>query len=141
MSKVSRLAFVVLLCSPWLFAQAGQASMAVQPPKVKQGEQVSIQITVSPAPNVGGWIDPVIAPEDNSNRVDGVHMYLQAGQTTIGVSMNIPVDAKLGNWKVMQVSFRPESSSGKDLKITGNVAFEVIKRETVLPTSADVQVK
>ena len=65
-----------------------------------------------------------------------------AGQTNVSeFGLMLPTDARLGKWKVGQVAFRPTNDAPRDLAVSGNVVFEVIKRETVLPTSADVEVK
>jgi hypothetical protein len=133
---------VVLLYGSALLAQAGHATMATSPRKVKQGEQVSIQVKVSPAPNVLGRVDVYVAPEGstalNVNGGNGVG----PGQETVGeIGITIPIDAKLGDWRVIKIVFQPGSSGQHDLTILGNTTFEVIKRETVLPTSAEIQVK
>jgi hypothetical protein len=63
------------------------------------------------------------------------------GATSVDTYTTVPTDAKLGTWKVVKVRFQPQSSPAADLTITGSTTFEVIERKTVLPTTADVQVK
>lgn len=59
----------VLFVSSCLLAQANQAAMAASPHKVKQGEQVTIQVNVSPAPNVAGSVEVYVAPEGSTSAV------------------------------------------------------------------------
>jgi hypothetical protein len=57
------------------------------------------------------------------------------------IGITLPIDAKLGHWRVIAVRFQPANSTPHDLTISGSPIFDVAKRDTVLPTSADVQVK
>jgi hypothetical protein len=142
MSRVLRFLFAVSLFSSSLLAQVNQAAMTATPHKVKQGEQVTIQIKINPAPNVGGRVDVFVAPDGSSSPTYNGGNGVGPGQTNVGeIGITIPVDAKLGNWKVVQVGFQPANSARSDLVITGKVTFEVVKREAVLPTSAEVEVK
>jgi hypothetical protein len=134
--------YAVLFLSSCLLAQANQAAMAASPHEVKQGEQVTIQVKVNPAPNVGGRLDVYVAPEGSTSLGVNGGNGVSPGQTSAGdIGITIPIDAKLGHWKVIKVVFQPGSSAQHELTISGNPVFEVVKRDTVLPTSADVQVK
>ncbi len=142
MNKALWSMFAALFFSSCLLAQTNQAAMATSPHKVKQGEQVTISVKVSPAPNVPGRLDIYVAPEGSTSLGVNGGNGLSAGQSTAGdIGITIPIDAKLGEWKVIRVVFQPGSSAQHELTISGSAVFEVVKHDTVLPTSADVQVK
>lgn len=117
--------------------------MTAKPREVKQGEQVTIHVKISPGTfNVGGRVDVFVAPEGSTSPSYNGGNGVGPGQTDVGdVGITVPVDAKLGPWKVFQVRFQPANAAPKDLTISGNTTFQVLKREAVLPTGADVQVK
>jgi len=135
-------AFAALILGSGALAQSNQATMAATPHKVKQGEQVTIQVKINPAPNVPGRVDVWVAPEGSTAFTSNGGNGVSPGQTSVGdIGINVPVDATLGAWKVIKVSFQPPGSPQHELAISGDTIFEVVKREAVLPTSADVQVK
>ncbi|HZQ19977.1 MAG TPA: hypothetical protein VFA90_14770 [Terriglobales bacterium] len=115
--------------------------MSAHPKQVKQGEQILIDVTINPAPNVAGrlyvFASPVGEKAMNYSGAGGI----SPGKTQAELGINIPIDGKLGEWKVEGVRFQPENSPEKELTISGNINFEVVKRETILPSTADVQVK
>jgi hypothetical protein len=134
--------FLALLLCTSAPSQSTQAAMAASPHKVKQGEQVTIQVKVNPAPNVPGRVDVWVAQEGSTSLNNNGGNGVSPGQTSVGeIGITVPVDAKLGAWKVIKVSFQPPGSSQRELAISGDTIFEVVKREAVFPTSADVQVK
>ena len=53
---------MLFLCS-FLIAQENKAATLIKTPKVKQGEQVVIQIKVTPAANVSGQLDVFVQPK------------------------------------------------------------------------------
>jgi hypothetical protein len=137
--------FAVLFLASFLEAQTNQAAMAANPHQVKQGEQVKIQVSVSPSPNVPGTVTVFVAPEGSTETSWPGGNGVGPGQTAVGeIGITIPVDGRIGRWQVFSVRFRPagNGSPERDLKFSPEgTAFEVIKRETVVPTSANVQVK
>jgi hypothetical protein len=142
MKKTLLTAFAVPLLATGLLAQSNQATMGASPHKVKQGEEIKFQVMVSPRSNVSGSVNVFIGPEGstalNLNGGNG----LTLGQTNVGdIGITIPIDATLGTWRVVKVRFQPANSPPSDLAVSGSTTFEVVKRDTVLPTSADVQVK
>lgn len=133
--------FLFLALSSASLAQ-NKAGIAANPHKVKQGEQVTIQVKVSPAPNVAGRVDVFVAPEGSSTLNYNGGQGISPGQTSANeIGITIPVDGRLGNWKVVKVSFQPQNSPVQELSVSGSTIFEVVKRDTVLPTTADVVVK
>jgi hypothetical protein len=142
MTKTLLSVFAVLFLAPCLVAQTNQAAMAASPREVKQGEQVTIQVKVSPAPNVGGRLDVFVAADGSTSPSVNGGNGIGPGQTSTGdIGITIPIDAKLGHWRVIKVVFQAGNSPQHELTISGSPVFDVVKRETVLPTSADVQVK
>ena len=142
MNRTLATALAVLLFGSGLLAQSNQATMGASPHKVKQGEEIRFQVRVSPGSNVSGSVNVFIAPEGstalNLNGGNG----LSSGQTNVGdIGITIPIDATLGTWRVIKLRFQPPNSPPSDLALSGSTTFEVVKRDTVLPTSADVQVK
>lgn len=134
--------FAVLFLGSYSLAQTNQAAMTATPHEVKQGEQVMIQVKISPAPNIAGRVDVFAAPEGLTSPTVIGGNGVSPGQTNVGeIGITMPVDAKLGRWRVVEVRFQPGNSASHDLTISGTPIFEVVKRDTVLPTSADVQVK
>jgi hypothetical protein len=136
-----RIACVVVLVSV-VFAQEPQASMSAHPATVKQGDQIRLDVKLNPPPNIGGALIVYVAPQgDTSLNVNGSRG-VPAGVSELNdLQVTIPADAKLGEWKVMAVRFQTANSPQHDLTISGrHLGFEVTKRETVLPTSADVRV-
>ena len=141
-TRTLTITLVVLLFGSGLVAQSNQATMGASPHKVKQGEEIRFQVRVSPGSNVSGSVNVFIAPEGatalNLNGGNG----LSSGQTNVGdIGITIPIDATVGTWRVIKVRFQPPNSPPSDLTVSGSTIFEVVKRDTVLPTSADVQVK
>lgn len=135
-------ALAVLLFGSGLLAQSNQATMIANPHKVRQGEEITFQVKINPGSNVAGSVNVFIAPEGttalNLNGGNG----LGSGQTNVGdIGITIPIDATLGSWRVIKVRFQPPNSAARDLAVSGSTIFEVVKRDTVLPTSANVQVK
>jgi hypothetical protein len=134
--------FAFLLLGSWLIAQAKQAAMAASPHGVKQGEQVTIQVKVNPAPNVAGRLEVFVGPEGSTSLGVNGGNGVGPGQTSVGdIGITIPIDGKIGHWSVIKVVFQPASSAQHELTISGTPVFDVVKRDAVLPTSADVQVK
>jgi hypothetical protein len=142
MNKALCSMFAVLVLTSCLLAQTNQAAMAAKPHQVRQGEQVTIQVSVSPAPNVSGRVSVFVAPEGSTATSWNGGVGIGSGQTNVSdIGISIPIDATLGTWRVLSVRFQPPNSQEKELKFSGSTTFEVVKREAVLPTSADVQVK
>ena len=142
MSKTRWSMLAGLFLSSCVLAQTNQAAMAATPHTVKQGEQVLIHVKVNPSPSVGGRLDVFIAPEGSKTLNVNGGTGLAPGQTgAVDIGIPIPIDGKVGNWKVIVVRFQPQNSPPNELTLSGNITFEVEKREIVLPTSADVQVK
>jgi hypothetical protein len=139
--KVSLL-LAVLFVGSYLLAQATpQALLAARPPKVEQGKQVIITVKIAPPSNIAGNVFVSIAPDSQPSQQFSLHNGVGAGATSTEMGTIIPPDGKLGLWKVVNVRFEPPNSTAKDLTITGDTSFEVIERKTVLPTTAEVQVK
>ena len=119
-----------------------QASLAAKQKKVEQGKQVQITVKLAPAPDIGGAVFVFVAPDDQPTQsVNNGSVGVGPGGTTVDAFTTIPTNAKLGTWKVVLVRFQPQNSPGTDLTITGSTTFEVIEHKTVVPTTADVQVK
>jgi hypothetical protein len=132
----------ILFCSLFLAAQTNQAATAVHSTKVKQGDRVIVAVKVNPAPNVAGTLGISVAPEGDNSAAITYGVGLAPGQSHSGeAGIPIPANGKIGQWKVIQVSFAPTNSPSQNLTISGNLRFEVVKRDTVLPTNADVEVK
>jgi hypothetical protein len=141
MNKVKLLLAVVVLCS-CAIAQDTQASMTVRSPKVEQGKPVSFLVKVSPTPNVSGAAIISVSPVGGSPS-EWLSMSGSVGpeRTEMQAEVQVPVNARLGKWKVERVIFRVPGSADTELRIEGNIQFEVVERKAVLPTTADVQVR
>jgi hypothetical protein len=142
MNRIFACFFAVLVLGSCLSAQTNQAAMSTRPHQVKQGEVVRIDVNVSPVPNISGAVAVFVAPEGSTVLNVGGNRAVTSGQASVsGLEITIPTDAQLGNWKVVKVLFQPQSSPQHDLAISGSTTFEVVKRETVVPTSANVDVR
>jgi len=141
MKKSLELMLAVLIFAAPSLAQGSQANAGASPHSVKQGEVVTIHVKVKPAPDVAGHLDVFVAPDGSSTPTANGGDGLGPGGDTRDINIAIPIDGKLGNWKVVGVRFQPTNSSPQDLTVSGNITFEVVKRQAVVPTTADVQVK
>src|SRR6185437_9104659 len=68
MSKAKWSTLPILFCSFFLAAQTNQAAMSAHPKQVKQGEQVTIAVKLSPVSNVPGRVDVFVGPEGSNER-------------------------------------------------------------------------
>jgi hypothetical protein len=135
--------FAVLALAVCAVAQVGkeQATLATRTPKVEQGKSVILAVKVTPAPSVDGALVVEISPDAAPSQVVRSSNGFGRNTETADAAVAIPVDGKLGVWRVIGVQFIPQNSEAAALKTNGNATFEVIERKTVLPKSADVQVK
>lgn len=131
-------AFLVALPA---FMARGQSNGTAQmsTAKVAQGKQVSMDVTVDKAANVGARIYVDVSPEGSQNQFQ-LWCQLPAGQVKCSAANTLPVDAKLGKWVISAITFAPDQGGGQTLLSKhGNLSFEVVAGEKIVsPDSATV---
>jgi hypothetical protein len=145
MKLTSKVLLLMLVANAYLIAQTAQpqATMAAHSKKVQQGDEVVVTIKLTPTPNVWGTVNVWAAPEAKTSGQSVRFPQTYGPSTTDADAHNrIPIDGKVGVWKVTRVEFVPENSATVQLEVNSNKPlFEVTAREVVLPKSADVEVK
>lgn len=115
------------------------AAVNVKSKEIRQGDNVTMEVTVDKAPNLDGKIYVAAAPIDSKDEI-GLTCNLNSGSTTCQVGGPVPLDAKLGKWAVTRVVFQtlaPEKP--KTLLQHGEASFQVVARtDVVQPDSATV---
>jgi hypothetical protein len=107
--------------------------------KVKQGDNLSMDLTLDKASNLAGSIVVKISPDGTPDKEINLGCGLEAGRTKCAASTRIPLDGKLGKWTISQIRFAPITGEPKLLTEHGDSSFEVTAHgEIVLPDSATV---
>jgi hypothetical protein len=103
--------------------------------QVKQGDIISITITLDKAPNFdGGPLSVSIAPVAGGIPPIGTNTSLQRGEREISLHLRIPLDAPTGRWAVSEITF-----NGSKLELHGHSFFDVVPHgELVVPSSATI---
>jgi hypothetical protein len=128
-----------------LFASIVSGQDAALKPKlheVKQGEAIPFNITVKPAPNVGGSLTIYAKSVSSDMKISGGQGMGPNQNTIDNLALSIPIDGTPGKWTVTRVTFTPSPGGTiKDLNVADLPSFEVVERKTVEPDSAVVEVK
>jgi|ERR1700722_2905581 hypothetical protein len=107
--------------------------------KIKQGDNITMDVAVDKASNFGGMIYARIHPDGvPTDRID-LGCRLAVSQTHCTANGTIPLGAKLGKWVISQITFTPDTGEPKVLMEHGDSSFEVVAHgDLVLPNSATV---
>jgi hypothetical protein len=137
------LVLVILVFGLQTFGQQ-KAEMQIASDKIKQGSQVTFQVTLDRASNVDGGVFITIVPEGG---VSGYSLEFNRGMSAkeakTTISAQLPFDAKIGEWTVTQVSFHPSGGLPiQQLTKSGELSFEVIEHGPLaFPTGASIQIR
>jgi hypothetical protein len=137
---IAGLAIGVLAFALLAHISKGQsASTKVRTGEIRQGDIVNMNVTVEKAPNIDGRIFVDVGP-DGAASVITLTGGLNREATQCQVGERLPLDAKLGKWVVMKISFVPSApSSPKELNKHGDSSFEVVaRRDVILPENATI---
>jgi len=118
----------------------GQAATAnFKAREIRQGDNIDMDVSVDRAPSVDGTIYVHVGPEGGADQLT-LSCGLNKESTRCQASNRVPLDAKLGNWTIIRISFQPLASSPeKDLAKNGDLSFQVVPHGSVtLPDSATV---
>jgi hypothetical protein len=143
MRRALSLSFVICALIANVEAQGGQpqAGVSARQKQIEQGKEVIFTVKLSPTPTVGGSVWVHAAPASEPTKIVQGQNGVSAGQSSTEMGATIPIDGKPGPWKVVSVYFQPPNGGQTELTLTDTATFEVVKREVVLPKTADVQVK
>lgn len=101
-----------------------------------------IKVRLNPIPTVPGQVGIVVAPDLQPTKVRGSQGGIVGGMSEITFAPTIESDDPVGKWKVVKVTFRPNSSTETaELNVQGEIAFTVVETKPVLPKTADVQIQ
>jgi hypothetical protein len=115
------------------------ASTNVKNGEIKQGDILNMDVTVEKAPSVDGRIFVDVGPDAGASPVT-LLCNLNRDSTKCQAGERLPLDAKVGKWVVMKISFQPLASSpAKELNKHGESSFQVVpRRDIILPDSATI---
>jgi hypothetical protein len=143
MKRAATLKLITPLCLIGLLVGTrvwGQGAKVEMPKKVEQGSDITFQITTDKPANVAGNVNVQVASADGSQTFVSGGYVLRDRTATVGYT--VPIDAKIGNWKVVKVSFSGTGGIRKDLTPSGDLIFEVKPHGTlVLPSQANVEIR
>jgi uncharacterized protein YodC (DUF2158 family) len=119
----------------------GQASTTTRMlnAKIPQGDNISMDLTLDKAPNVGGSIGVTAFPEGAVNGGISMGCNIASGSAKCTAGVSVPLDAKLGKWVISEITFQPYAGTAKTLAKHGDTSFEVVAHgELILPDGATV---
>lgn len=118
----------------------GQVATAdVKAKQVRQGDVIDADVSVDPAPSLDGVVYLHVGPDGGADQLV-LSCGLPKAVTKCEASGRMPLDAKLGKWTIMKISFQPSAPSAeKELSRNGDLSFQVDPHgDVVLPDSATV---
>lgn len=139
--SVVLVAAVMALIGIGAHTTSGQAAAAVrmENAKVTQGENMTMDVTVDPAPNLSGSIYVRVLPDGATNGGITLNCGVGSSQRSCTVGARMPLDAKVGRWVVSEIGFVPLAGAPKPLRQHGDSSFEVIEHgPIVLPDSGTI---
>ena len=118
----------------------GQVATAeVKTKEIRQGDTLSMDVSVDRAPNLDGRILVRISPDGGGLQIE-MNCTLNRDETKCQTGTRLPLDAKLGKWVIKAISFQSFAQAPeKELAKSGSLFFQVTQhQEIILPNKATV---
>jgi len=140
---ISGIALGVILFGIVVHTSKGQGATAQMKTKeVRQGEDLSMDISVDRAPNFYGVVKVYVGPVESAESITQINCGLGKDQKTCQTRTTLPPDTKLGKWNVKKITFKSGlETSEEELKMNDEVSFHVVAHgEVIDPRSATINI-
>jgi hypothetical protein len=120
-------------------SQGQVATAEVKTKEIRQGDTLSMDVSVDRAPNLDGRIVVRISPDGGGLQIE-MNCTLNRGETKCQTGTRLPLDAKLGKWMITAISFQSFAQAPvRELVKGGSLFFQVTQhQEIILPNNATV---